>query len=95
MRHYGTRAAHLGTSVTYQKSQHTRRWSHAIISKSSSTNIINVTQGKGIGPTYGFATSLEVGPGATLGTLQTRYPYAQDLKDQPHGSRPAPSTREG
>jgi hypothetical protein len=55
--------------------------------KSSSTNIIKAAQGKGIGPTYGFITSPDVGSRATVGTLQTGYPCAQDLKDQPHSSR--------
>jgi hypothetical protein len=36
-------------------------------------------RGKGIGPTYGFTASPEVGPGATVGTLQTGYPCVQDL----------------
>jgi hypothetical protein len=69
-------------------------WSRAITSKSSCTNIIKAAQGKGIGPTYGFVTSPEAGPGATIGTLQTGYPCAQDLKDQPHGSKPVPGARE-
>jgi hypothetical protein len=34
---------------------------------------------KGIGPTCGFTASPEVGLGVTIGTLQTGYPYAQDL----------------
>jgi hypothetical protein len=34
------------------------------------------------------------GPGATVGILQTGYPCAKDLKDLPHGSRPAPGARE-
>jgi hypothetical protein len=49
---------------------------------------------KCIGPTYRFIASSEVGPGATVSTLQTGYPYAQDLKYQPHGSRSVPGTRE-
>jgi hypothetical protein len=32
---------------------------------------------KEVGPTYGFAASREVGPGATVDTLQTRYPRIQ------------------
>jgi hypothetical protein len=35
--------------------------------------------GKGIGPSYGFTASPEVGLGAIAGTLQTRYPCVQDL----------------
>jgi hypothetical protein len=30
-----------------------------------------------VGPTYGFAASPEVGPGAFVGTLQTGYPRIQ------------------
>jgi hypothetical protein len=52
-----------------------------------------VVQGKGIGPTCWFVASPEVGLGATVGTLQTGYPCAQDLKDQPHGSRSVPGAR--
>jgi hypothetical protein len=32
-----------------------------------------------VGPTCGFVASPEVGPGATVGTLQTGYPYIQAL----------------
>jgi hypothetical protein len=32
-----------------------------------------------VGPTRGFTASPEVGPGATVGTLQTRYPRVQVL----------------
>jgi hypothetical protein len=46
-----------------------------------------VAQGKCIGPTCGFVASPEVGPRVTVGTLQTRYPCVQDLKDHPHDSR--------
>jgi hypothetical protein len=38
---------------------------------------------KGIGSTYGFTASPEVGPGATVSTLQTGYPRAQDLSRVP------------
>jgi hypothetical protein len=30
-----------------------------------------------VGPTYGFISSPEVGPGATVGTLQIKYPRIQ------------------
>jgi hypothetical protein len=30
-----------------------------------------------VGPTCGFIASPEVGPGATVGTVQTGYPYIQ------------------
>jgi hypothetical protein len=30
-----------------------------------------------VGPTHGFTASPEVGPGATVGTLQTSYPRVQ------------------
>jgi hypothetical protein len=43
-------------------------------------------RGKNVGPTRGFATSLEVGPGATVGTLRTGYPRVQALS-QGNGSR--------
>jgi hypothetical protein len=78
---YGTRAMHLGASVTCQKSPHARWWSRAITSKLLSTNIIKATQEKGICPTYEFIASTEVGPRDIVGTLQTGYPCAQDLKD--------------
>jgi hypothetical protein len=87
VRRYGTHATHLGASVTDQKSPCARWWSRTVTSKLSSTNIIKVAQRKGIGATCRFAASPEVGPGATVGTLQTGYTYAQDLKDQPHGTR--------
>jgi hypothetical protein len=48
---------------------------------------------KGIYPTRGFIASPEVGPGATVGTLQTGYLSAQDLKDQRHGARSVPDAR--
>jgi hypothetical protein len=81
VRCYGTHAVHLGAFMTYQKSPCSRWWSHAITSKLLSTNIIKATQGKCIGPTYEFIASAEVGPGDIVGTLQTGYPCAQDLKD--------------
>jgi hypothetical protein len=31
--------------------------------------------GKDVGPTHGFATSPEVGPGATVDILRTGYPH--------------------
>jgi hypothetical protein len=80
--------------VTYQKSPRARWWNRAITSKSSSTNIIKAAQRKGIGSTCGFVASPEVGPGVTVGTMQTGYPCAQDLKHQPHDSRPVPGARE-
>jgi hypothetical protein len=45
-----------------------------------------------IGPTCGFAASPEVGPGASVGTLKTRYPRIQALsqyKEQGMHSRAA------
>jgi hypothetical protein len=93
-RHHGTRAAHLGSSVTCQKLTRAQWWSRAITSESSSTNIIKTVHGKGIGPTCGSVASPKVGSGATVGTLQTGYPCAQDLKNQPHGFRPALSAKE-
>jgi hypothetical protein len=38
---------------------------------------------KGIGPTCGFTSSPDVGLGATIGTLQIRYPRALDLSPVP------------
>jgi hypothetical protein len=34
-----------------------------------------------------------IGLEVAIGTLQTGYPYAQDLKDLPHGSRSVPGAR--
>jgi hypothetical protein len=45
-----------------------------------------------IGPNCGFAASPEVGPGASVGTLKTRYPHIQALsqyKEQGMHSRAA------
>jgi hypothetical protein len=46
VRRYGTRAVHLGASVTCQKSPRAQWWSRAITSKSSGTNIIKSCVGK-------------------------------------------------
>jgi hypothetical protein len=46
---------------------------------------------KGIGPTCGFTASPKVGPGATIGTLQTEYPCAQDLSLVPLCQTPHPA----
>jgi hypothetical protein len=45
-----------------------------------------VARGKDVGPTHGFASSPEVGPGATVGTLRTGYPRVQ-ASSQDNGSR--------
>jgi hypothetical protein len=43
-------------------------------------------QGKDVGPTRGFASSHEVGLGATVGTLRTGYPRVR-ASSQDNGSR--------
>jgi hypothetical protein len=46
---------------------------------------------KVFGPTYRFTASPEVGPGATVGTLQTGYLRAQDLSPAPRRQTPHPT----
>jgi hypothetical protein len=80
VRRYGTHTVHLSASVAYQKSSRARWWSHAITSKSSSTNIIKAAQGKCIGPTSGFITSPEVGPRGHYWYPADRVPLCTRLK---------------
>jgi hypothetical protein len=42
---------------------------------------------KDVGPTYGFAASPEVGPGTTVGTLQTGYRRLQASSQDKEGGR--------
>jgi hypothetical protein len=81
-RRYGTHATHLSASVAYQKLTRARWWSRAITSKSLSTNIIKDVQGKCIGPTSGFVSSPEVGPGGHYWYPTDRVPVT------PHVSKP-------
>jgi hypothetical protein len=48
-------------------------------------------KGKGIGPTCEFTASPKVGLGATVYTLQTGYPHAQDLSLVPQHQTPHPA----
>jgi hypothetical protein len=46
-----------------------------------------------VGPTCGFVASPEVDPGATIGTLQTGYPYIQvSSQDKLQGVHPYTAT---
>jgi hypothetical protein len=75
MRHYDIHITHLGTSTPI-KCRHVSAGETAPPLQNHQVQISSkLHEGKDIGSTCGFAASLEVGPGATVGTLQTEYPY--------------------
>jgi hypothetical protein len=52
------------------------RWQRRTTTPAAKTKIQKGCVGKeDVGPTCRFTASREVGPGATIGTLQTAYPY--------------------
>jgi hypothetical protein len=71
-RHYSTRAAHLGASLTCQKSPRAQWWKHAVTSKSSDTNIIKSCAGKRYWPHLRVRRLSRGGPGG-----HCRYPADQ------------------
>jgi hypothetical protein len=78
-RHYGIHVAHLSASAPI-KYRHVPAGGTAPPLQSRQVQISSKPcRGKGIDPTCRFTNSLEVGPGATAGILQTGYPRAQDL----------------
>jgi hypothetical protein len=50
---------------------------HTTASKYQGTKLRKAAWKKDVGPTFGFTASPEVGPRATVGTLQTGYPRLQ------------------
>jgi hypothetical protein len=94
MRRYGIHDAHLGASAPF-KCSHMSIGGTAPPLQSRQVQISSkLRRGKDIGPTCRFAASLEVGPGATIRSLQTGYPCAQDLSQVPRRQTPH-STWEG
>jgi hypothetical protein len=94
MRRYGIHDAHLGASAPI-KCSHLSTGGTAPPLQSRQVQISSkLRRGKDIGPTCRFAASLEVGPRATVSTLQTGYPCAQDLSQVPRRQTPH-STWEG
>jgi hypothetical protein len=87
-RRYGIHATHLDASTPI-KYRHVPAGGTAPPLQSRQVQILSkLRREKGISPTCGFTTSPEVGPGATVGTLQTGYPRAQDLSLVPQCQTP-------
>jgi hypothetical protein len=83
MRCYNIHVAHLNISAPI-KCRHVPASGIAPLLQSCQVQISSKLRGgKDIGPNCGFAASHEVGSKATIGTLQIRYPYAQDLSQVP------------
>jgi hypothetical protein len=47
------------------------------IASTAKLKVDNRAERQRVSPTYGFVASPEMGPGATIGTLHTMYPYIQ------------------
>jgi hypothetical protein len=91
MRRYGTHVAHLGISALI-KCHHVPTGGTAPPLQSRQVQISSKLHGvKDIGPTCGFAASPKVGLGVTVGTLQTKYPYAHNLSQVPRRQTPHPA----
>jgi hypothetical protein len=96
-----TSPCHLGTTTVVRSSAmilrhdapircaHLSNGRGALSHQQSRLSFRKTVRGKNVGPTRGFTASPEVGPRATVGTLQTGYPRVYALgQDKRHDMHP-------